>query len=484
MSNATRVVWSTDWQPPAASALNFDPSDATLCAAAGAWKAKTLGLLQDDQAFITANYVIAYLLAILPASNETAAPDYWTLLHWWDDHILTQQDGSGNPILGSLLWKLSLFPLMNCAPDVCKNLDWVGDQDVSGLGMLITYYLAAALVTAYLFALALSESGVFRSRYSARSKRALVLGGFEESVCTFLDATLVFAVSMLAAACFRCTEAFFQEQGAANGHWMIYASLGSIYMSTFSALLPLALQSAAPGLRRHWLRIILWVLVVILAIIDEVLFDSFYVRIKSFGPEDLLEAVWLALCHPTELLVKGLTPTLRIAQILLVLNGIYYVVCKSCKGRFRNTGRWTRLKAFWQKAARYVQIVQIGVCCLLMWSMVGLFHYYRNLVDDAVGAENQNSDWTFGQVLAVATWVPVLVELVTVLKYGPEEGLSKRLSRKYAVVPSTLPTQDLTHDFGREFQYLNTWDQHEGEFSHLRRAKSDSFRIQKSNTNI
>ncbi|KAI1141372.1 hypothetical protein F5Y05DRAFT_259053 [Hypoxylon sp. FL0543] len=439
-TNASRVVWSTDWQPPAFSALNFNPNDEALCSAAGAWKAANMDSFQDQDKFIAADYVLAYLKAILP--SDTTAPDTFTLLHWYNDYIVKDMDEvTRQPFPGTLLDKLSDFPLESCTAEICKNLDWVGDPDVSGRGMVITYFLAAALVTTYACVLALSDSSFLKRRFPASSKRTWVLSGFEESVSTFVDATLVFAVSMLAAACFRLAQAFFQDAGASNGHWMIYASIGSIYMSTFSSLLPLLLQLVARDVRRHWLRLVLWSLILVLNIANEILFDCFFARVEA-RLQDLIEVVWLTFCNPTDLLSNGLIPTLRLAQILLVLNALYYIIERTCRGRIGDTEGWTKLKIFWRRAMPYIHCLNVAICCLTMWAMMGVFSYYRDRVNDAAGQDNQNSDWTFGQVLAVATWVPVFVEFATVLKYGPEEGLGKKLSRNYTVVSNAATVYD------------------------------------------
>ncbi|KAI1205549.1 uncharacterized protein F4807DRAFT_282181 [Annulohypoxylon truncatum] len=452
--NASHVIFSVDWQAPPLSALNFDPNDEAVCGPAGAWKAATVSVFQGDQSIITTNYVTDYLRAILP-SNETQPSD-WVLLHWYNDYIVqevTMDDtNSSVPIPGSLLEKFSAFPLLNCTTDICKNLDWTGDPDVSGRGMLITYYIAAALVTLYFFALTLSGEGFFKLHLPAGSKRAWLLAGFEESASTFLDATLIFAVSMLAAACFRLSEAFFQEYDDSSSHWMIYASIGSIYMSTFSSLLPLLLQLSAHGVRHHWLRVVLWTLIILLGIANEVLYDYFFGKAEFYvfsQLRDLLENVWLDLCSPIKLLDNGLDPTLRIAQILLVVNAICYVIWMRLRGRPDNLAGWPRLKLFWQRVSPYIKLLNMLLCCSVMWAMLAFFHVYRDKVNEAAGSDNQNSDWTFGQVLSVATWVPVGVEFATVLKYGPEEGLGKKISRKYTIVASN----SFDYDEKREMQY-------------------------------
>ncbi|KAI1102861.1 hypothetical protein F4804DRAFT_249136 [Jackrogersella minutella] len=436
--NTSRVVWSTDWTPPAASALNLNPNDDAVCEAAGAWKAANVGAFADNENHITdPDLVMAYLGAILP--SDITRPDGWTLLFWYNDLILNELDNTTSiPLPGTLLETISLFPLDNCAADVCKNLDWVGDPDISGRGMLITYYLAAGLITIYLCAITLSKLGFVKRRLPGHSKRIAVVGAFEDSVSAFLDATLIFAVSMLAAACFRLSQAFLQEYGSERGHWMVYASIGSLYMSTFSSLLSLSLQLTAPDIRDHWLRSLLWTFIILLNIVNEVLFDIFFGEVTGDQLKDLEEDIWLLMCNPYQLFENGIGSTLRIAQAQLALNAVGYVLYRIFRSKVERIQGWPRLRAFCHRAFSYIQIFNAVLCFLLMWAMLGIFHWYRDVVNESAGEENQNSDWTFGQVLAVATWVPVLVEFATVLKYGSEEGLNKKIPAKYTVVSNDV----------------------------------------------
>ncbi|KAI1763370.1 hypothetical protein GGR53DRAFT_497817 [Hypoxylon sp. FL1150] len=460
--NVSRVVWETDWQPPPISALNFDSSNETLCKVAGAWKAQSLSVLQEGQELITTQFVLPYLESILPANQGPSDP--WTLLYWYDNYIMMDRTSDGMPLEGSLLAKLNVFPMESCVDDICKNLDWVGDPDVSGRGMIITYYFAAGLVTVYFCALTLSSLGIIRQRHAPKSRSSLLLSAFEASVNGFLDATLIFAASMLAAACFRLSQAFLQDNGEGRGHWMLYASIGSIYMSTFSIFPPLVLQSILQDLRRNWLRILVWAIIVIFMIANEVLFEIFlqtYVKryVESYAEDNLsdgLEVFWYWMCNPFTLLEKGILPILHLAQAILVLNAICYVAYIGWKRKSRDIQGWPRLRAFWEKVHRYIRTMNAAFCCLLMWTMIGLFHAYRDIVNGAAGEENQNSNWTFGQVLAVATWIPVAVEFLTVLKYGPEQGLSKKLSPKFTVVSAT----ESSLGGEKEAQYARVADEH------------------------
>lgn len=332
--------------------------------------------------------------------------------------------------------------------------------------MLITYYIAAGLVTTYLCAINVSNLGLVKDRYSTSSTLHRLFSGFEESISTFLDSALVFSVSMLAAACFRLSQALLQNSGAEEGHWMIYATITSIHISTFSVFLPLVLYYVAQGTRKHWLRIVLWTLIALFCIVNEVLYDVFAARVSVDKPTETVEVMWALLCNPTTLSDYGLLLTFRLAQILLFLNAICSVVGMCCRGRRKDDKKSSRLRIFWQRTKRVIKKLNTVLCSFLMWTMLGLFHAYRDSVNRVAGEKNENSNWTFGQVLAVATWIPVLVELLAVMKRrffflkvrirlthvldGPLEGLSRKVSTRYVVVPNTEPS----HDEERELQYM------------------------------
>ncbi|KAI2609936.1 uncharacterized protein GGS25DRAFT_520741 [Hypoxylon fragiforme] len=53
------------------------------------------------------------------------------------------------------------------------------------------------------------------------------------------------------------------------------------------------------------------------------------------------------------------------------------------------------------------------------------------------GVDNQNSEWTFGQVFSAIAWVPILVEIFVIVRKGPIIGLNRRLSKGYTVVSTS-----------------------------------------------
>ena len=57
-------------------------------------------------------------------------------------------------------------------------------------------------------------------------------------------------------------------------------------------------------------------------------------------------------------------------------------------------------------------IINGVLCCAIMWALLGLFSAYRFDIHRKMGSSDEDSQWSFGQVLALATWAPVAVELI------------------------------------------------------------------------
>ena len=64
-----------------------------------------------------------------------------------------------------------------------------------------------------------------------------------------------------------------------------------------------------------------------------------------------------------------------------------------------------------------MRIVNGLIAGVLMWTSLGLFQRYRDviLVSTNDGGNNKDGQWTFGQVLALATWLPVAVDLASII---------------------------------------------------------------------
>ena len=68
-----------------------------------------------------------------------------------------------------------------------------------------------------------------------------------------------------------------------------------------------------------------------------------------------------------------------------------------------------------------------------MWMCQIRFTVFREALKDRVGATNKDSQWSFGQILCLASWVPVLVEVIYIYREGPEAALTGQLMVPYEV---------------------------------------------------
>lgn len=62
------------------------------------------------------------------------------------------------------------------------------------------------------------------------------------------------------------------------------------------------------------------------------------------------------------------------------------------------------------------------------------------------GALNKDHEWTFGQVLALVTWVPVLVDAIYIWNQGPTTALTGQLMEGYKVVTSSSTPHDTSQE--------------------------------------
>ncbi|KAI0020122.1 hypothetical protein F4780DRAFT_792227 [Xylariomycetidae sp. FL0641] len=411
-SNSTYTYFNSTWYFPPEADLNFDASNKTICDAAGAWFAEALNLNRNGDPFISLDYIYNYTGAILPLDYQP--PDTIYDLVFWYEGI--QRDN------GSLSDKLWYFPYENCSQQICKNLEWTGDPDVSGIGMMITYYLALGMATVYFLSLAFYD---FRNRRPPTGKSKGVgraWSSIEQSAVTFQDSLLVFAASIMAATSFRLAQALLQNFGRTRGHWQFYSLIGGMYVSMISALPAVALQMFLHGDRMRWngLRVLLWTAITVLLIANEDMYEQFFWHV-SFAdptPANESETVWLFICSPQNFLGYGIVPIIYLAEaIIFAFPGI------STVGR--------RIKKKFQLGMALFSI-------LLGWVLLGMFQAYRTIVDDKAGDDNQNGYWTFGQVLSLGTLFPAVVEFSMLFIFRDTENqLSTKLSKSYKVVPNT-----------------------------------------------
>ncbi|KAI1633162.1 hypothetical protein F4809DRAFT_655378 [Biscogniauxia mediterranea] len=427
--------------------------------------------------------VLRFLSAAVP-ENWPYPPDASQLALWYLD-VWANKTYQFTPEWTAMWTELTMTALGTCNAELCNNLQIKGDPEVSGRGMMGAYYISefraedpshpgaksprarrranktqthqgAILSTIYFFVLITDRLG------PARRRPSRVLDAFRESTNTFLDAALVFAAAMLTSTAVRYASFARRSRDDDVDDYSTYRLLGSVFMSTFSIFPCLVLQCAADGLRRRFLRQGLWVAVVGLSVAvaaqtGAVYADRFFyemsgpdvARLRS-TPGLLREFLWFQVCDNRALIVRT-THLLSAGTVLLVLNFfwlVYYVLASlpsvgrnvaSALGRLEAWRvRRDALAARWRRTRPYLRLLDGIACSVVMWLLLGFFTAWCHHVQSKAPSTDEDTEWTFGQVLSLATWVPVLVEWLGIIVAGPEKGLGERLSTRYEVTKVTV----------------------------------------------
>lgn len=436
------------WTPPPWQELNFTASDER-CDAATKYTSMLAKGIASLQRFADAppEYAVNYTWTLLPDRAKTDNVTIQKLLTWVYSYEYWAQE-EGQPATEMLK-----LPIQRCGKLMCENLDWAGDSDLTGVGMMISYYLVILLLTAYFINLLIARLPAVKRRARKHKWVRRYLQSYTESTGTFLDSALVFAIAMLAAAITRYASYMRNPDKSQT----VYALFGSAFMSTFSIFPPIVLQCIHSGLRKHHVRQFMWLVVIALTITVQVFYRRVY-KDRSWGttPEDwewtglrantqFAEFIWLRMCDPRSKRVQ-LENILTGAHWVLLVNAcvwvlmwtMYLVFMLGFSQKMRDSLRARRDEAKWWKYMSLVKKVIMTFNALfglmMAWCLLGYFHGYRSKVSEIAAESNADLNWTFGQVLALATWAPVLVDNTTIYIYGSTNGLTSGLPKGYKAV--------------------------------------------------
>ena len=75
-------------------------------------------------------------------------------------------------------------------------------------------------------------------------------------------------------------------------------------------------------------------------------------------------------------------------------------------------GRWLPRAAQWLRQHRsYTTAAYLILCMVVIWALLIDITVVRQLFLEWSGSDSQDVEWSFGQVVALSTWLPVLIEL-------------------------------------------------------------------------
>lgn len=90
------------------------------------------------------------------------------------------------------------------------------------------------------------------------------------------------------------------------------------------------------------------------------------------------------------------------------------------------------------KTSRLYIVVAVELLLLVMIVLVSHYYIPEQVLRAQAGGQLAESQWTFGQIVGMLIWLPVLVEFGYVFIFGPKAGLEGRLPVHYFVHSQTI----------------------------------------------
>lgn len=229
------------------------------------------------------------------------------------------------------------------------------------------------------------------------------------------------------------------------------ASILTLLMPFGSVLPVVLLQLAASNmLRRDRGRFLLWTLIgiVIAIILALALVPNKPQSMKSWeGPgfaKWYSQADWEENCIDENAAMHLLYLALAFAGSLLLGILGYFVTAMIVKLRHQPLGPWSHriFRLMWWTG---LVLAFLGMWLCLIWFIQ--FQMYRNSL---AGVDNKETEWSFRQVLAVATWVPAIIEFGYLWLESPADALNGRLMHPYEVKEVSKKTEAFEMNRERE----------------------------------
>lgn len=293
--------------------------------------------------------------------------------------------------------------------------------------MMFTYYLIATMSTVYPLIFALHTLRLF----TGSSRLARIADWFRETISGFLDASLIFAMAVVIAAMYRFVSAFRDpdqlDNAFAPSRW------NAIIVALFSVFPPLILQcTSGDTLRRKGLRRLLWCLVVVFTAASSVLFFVWYRSLNVYKlpltTTGSIQYLWNICTRDLPRRFQRNLGFVIAAQAQLLLNfALWACTILPNLGPVHNgrvstvaSGMLRKIQTWHEDSQRSpkrtlgfrLRVLQVLSAQLMMWLLLGLLTSLI-LSDGLIAGESfKNLKWSVGQVLGLAQFVPVVIDLV------------------------------------------------------------------------
>ncbi|KAF1829555.1 hypothetical protein BDW02DRAFT_651276 [Decorospora gaudefroyi] len=277
-------------------------------------------------------------------------------------------------------------PVLNqCRPELCRSIEWEGNPDLSGIGILSAYIIQAVFATLFT---ALRIYKVIRSTRKGTpppddTVTSLPQNRLAKCFGIFWLSSLYFSLcTVIASAAIN-----FIEKGTI--HTMVFSFLSALFSTSVLLCLWPWYRRDVSSVGQHNIIVLTLVVETLLLLVIGAK------RIHGISWESPFELYcFSSLKFPDRVTHLSITVLCYIPFLLLVALWRWHYLSKRPEQK-----RWR----YWGDALALVSF-------LLMWISLGYFIQVRAEMSTLVGQGYAENEWGFGQLLALLAWLPTLLE--------------------------------------------------------------------------
>ena len=403
--------------------------------------APVLNKVQNPNTFPYAE-LIAVLRAVhpIPFANTSRG----AIVDWADTANITS---IAVRALNSTRWK-TYDDWGDCTIAYCRDLTWEGNADIAGIGVFVSYIFEVVLATIFLAALSfpyISRRKTYGQPVASTLSRNTWVA-LHTSLGTFWDTTFIFSFSVGIAGIVSSQVhlSWYDRNSLAPS----LALSGSVLFATWPLYIPNCRHTTP-----RWIG-----LFVILAMLG--FLCTAQINDEKFGDMSAFDLYCMNLYDPSDFvpevaaILKDVTvfgflgPAAALVIIYFLRRGVIYQFGEKAwpillltKLEAKGMGPWV-----------------LAWCILptvLMYAGLVYFALMRYLMFEAAGDSLRENRWGFGQVLALATWVPAVVDFLVIwrghlkaLKYRLPVGVEVRIEEKMKESESEGEEEELDEEGG------------------------------------
>ncbi|KAM0816122.1 hypothetical protein AB5N19_01923 [Seiridium cardinale] len=344
--------------------------------------------------------------------------------------------------------KLIYEPRLACNKELRSALGLAGNPDIAGIGVMISYCVEVVLVT---ICLALFAAERLERRYPngrlqtflSAPITARLLNAFKGSVQALFSSAMIFSFAMVLAT--LSTFSYRLDRSEVEQRWMngeevsLYEPQLLVTASTFSLfpviVLHFAMHSGTSGMRRQMKTVLLLVLYGLCS-------ASILWLCSSYFQPDWQITFWFD-TEPDILLSDFVYNRYdayagTLFALIVAIPAVGGIIALLLMAWYRRTRRPAQVD-WWALPPCFLLVCRIVIplCCfLMMWISTFLLFFLR---DEAIkdSGTDSTTEWTVGQILALANWGPVIVEFIYLSCFGSATGKDENHDEEDCIPKST-----------------------------------------------